>query len=260
MTEHDRLVNEIIPGKLAQIERREDVRIIHCIESGSRAWGFASPDSDYDVRFIYVRPLEYYLRLEKTRDVIEWQLDDTLDINGWDLQKALRLLYSSNPTLFEWNSSPIVYRTTPEWAEISQVIGHFFQKKAGLHHYLSTAKKNYREYLRGETVKLKKYFYVLRPILACRWILEKQTPPPMLFSELAEACLDEALVPAVAELLRLKMETPELGLGPRIDVINDYLDASIEELERTVQAIPGDGRVSWDALDRLFLKSVRPDT
>jgi len=256
MTDHQKIVQEIIPAKLKEIEARENIRVIHCVESGSRAWGFASPDSDYDVRFIYVRPIEYYLRLDKTRDVIEWQLDETLDINGWDLQKALRLLHSSNPTLFEWNNSPIVYKTTPEWAEISAIIGHFFQKKAGLYHYLSTAKKNYREYLKGDMVKLKKYFYVLRPILACRWILEKQTPPPMLFSALADACLDEALVPAVTDLLRLKMETPEIGLGPRIDIINDYLDASIEEVDRLIQAIPGDEKVTWDELNRLFLEAV----
>lgn len=119
--------------------------------------------------------------------MIEWQLDETLDINGWDLQKALRLLYSSNPTLFERNNSPIVYKTTPEWEAISAIIDHFFQKEAGLYHYLSTARKNYREYLRGDLVRLKKYFYVLRPILACRWILEKQMPPPMLFTTLADA-------------------------------------------------------------------------
>ena len=256
MTDHQKIEQEIIPAKLKEIEARENIRVIHCVESGSRAWGFASPDSDYDVRFIYVRPLEYYLRLDKTRDVIEWQLDETLDINGWDLQKTLRLLHSSNPTLFEWNNSPIVYKTTPEWAEISAIIGHFFQKKAGLYHYLSTAKKNYREYLKGDMVKLKKYFYVLRPILACRWILEKQTPPPMLFSALADVCLDEALVPAVTDLLRLKMETPEIGLGPRIDIINDYLDASIEEVDRLIQAIPGDEKVTWDELNRLFLEAV----
>jgi len=177
-------------------------------------------------------------------------------INGWDLQKALRLLHSSNPTLFEWNNSPIVYKTTPEWAEISVIIELFFQKKAGLYHYLSTAKKNYREYLKGDMVKLKKYFYVLRPLLACRWILEKQTPPPMLFSELADVCLDEALVPAVSDLLRLKMETPEIGLGPRIDVINDYLDSSIEEIDQLIQTLQSDERVTWDELNRLFLKTV----
>ena len=253
MTDHQKIVQEIIPAKLKEIEARENIRVIHCVESGSRAWGFASPDSDYDVRFIYVRPIEYYLRLDKTRDVIEWQLDDTLDINGWDLHKALRLLHSSNPTLFEWNNSPIVYKTTPEWAEISAIIGHFFQKKAGLYHYLSTAKKNYREYLKGDMVKPKKYFYVLRPILACRWILEKQTPPPMLFSELADACLDEDLVPAVSDLLRLKMETPEMGLGPRIDVINDYLDASIDEVDQLIQTLPGDERITWDELNHIFM-------
>lgn len=256
MTNHDKIVHEIIPAKLKDIEIRENVRIIHCVESGSRAWGFASPDSDYDVRFIYMRSPEYYLRLDKTRDVIEWQLDDTLDINGWDLQKALRLLHSSNPTLFEWDNSPIVYKTTPEWAAISEILGHFFQQKAVLYHYLSTAKKNYREYLKGDLVRLKKYFYVLRPVLACRWILGRQTPPPMLFSELMDACLEDTLVPAVNDLLRLKMDTPELGLGPRIDVVNEYLDSSIEELESLLQALPSDEKAPWDELNHIFVKSL----
>ena len=247
----------IIPEKLAEIEQRENVRILHCVESGSRAWGFASPDSDFDVRFIYVRPKDFYLRLDKTRDVIEWQLDETLDINGWDLQKALGLLHKSNPTLFEWNNSPIVYKTTPEWKEISDIISHYFQQKSGLYHYLSTAKSNYREYLHGETVCLKKYFYVLRPLLACRWILEKQTPPPMLFSQLAKACLDEALVPAVNELLRMKMNTPELGEGKRIDVINNYLDASIEEIEELLKEYPSDDPKSWDELNSIFLRNLK---
>ena len=102
-------MNEVIMQKLNEIEQRESVRIIMAIESGSRAWGFASPDSDYDVRFVYVRTLKDTLRLEKYRDVIEWQLDDVLDISGWDLQKALRLMHDSNPSIFEWCSSPIIY-------------------------------------------------------------------------------------------------------------------------------------------------------
>ena len=131
------------------------------MESGSRAWGFASPDSDYDVRFLYIRDKNEYLRLDSTRDVIEWQLDDRLDINGCDMQKALRLLYSSNPTLFEWNVSPIVYKTAEKWSRISEVIDQYFLEKAGLYHYLNTAKSNYREYLKGDEVRLKKYFYVI---------------------------------------------------------------------------------------------------
>ena len=138
-------MRETILEKLDVIEKHESIKILHCIESGSRAWGFASPDSDYDVRFIYVRPKNFYLRLDRTDDVIEWQLDDTLDISGWDLKKALILLHKSNPTLFEWNSSPIVYRTTDEWQKISAVINRYFVAKSGLYHYLSTAKRNYSE-------------------------------------------------------------------------------------------------------------------
>ena len=102
-------MRELIISKLKQIEKDYNVRVLLAVESGSRAWGFASPDSDYDVRFIYVRPETEYLRLEAVRDVIELPVNDELDINGWDLQKTLRLLYRSNPTLFEWFSSPIVY-------------------------------------------------------------------------------------------------------------------------------------------------------
>ena len=105
-------MNKIIEQKLKEIEEKENVKIILAVESGSRAWGFASPDSDYDVRFIYVRETKEYLKLNEIRDVIEWQLDETLDISGWDIKKALKLLYKTNPTLFEWFSSPIVYKKT----------------------------------------------------------------------------------------------------------------------------------------------------
>ncbi len=253
MVEDEKIVKYIIPDKLKEIEERENIHILHCVESGSRAWGFASPDSDYDVRFIYVRPKEFYLRLDKTRDVIEWQLDETLDINGWDLKKALGLLHKSNPTLFEWNSSPLIYKTTLKWKKVSEIISHYFQQKAGLYHYLSTAKNNYREYLRGETVKLKKYFYVLRPILACRWILEKKSPPPMLFSDLADACLDKSIEPAVKELLRLKITMPEFGEGKRIDCINEYLDVSIEEIQSILATYPQEEPCGWEELNELFL-------
>lgn len=242
-----------ILSKLKEIEERENIKILHCVESGSRAWGFASPDSDYDVRFIYVRPKEFYLRLDKTRDVIEWQLDDTLDINGWDVQKALTLLHNSNPTLFEWNSSPIIYKTTDEWQKIATVINRYFVVKSGLYHYLSTAKSNYREYLKGETVRLKKYFYVLRPLLACKWILAEGTPPPMLFSTLMEKHLDADIRPDVEKLLDLKINTPEIGEGKRFDRVNDYIDRSMDEIEKTFADLPREDARSWDELNDIFL-------
>lgn len=240
-------------SKLKEIEERENIKILHCVESGSRAWGFASPDSDYDVRFIYVRPKEFYLRLDKTRDVIEWQLDDTLDINGWDIQKVLTLLHNSNPTLFEWNSSPIIYKTTDEWQKISAVINRYFVAKSGLYHYLSTAKSNYREYLKGETVRLKKYFYVLRPLLACKWILAEGTPPPMLFSTLMEKHLDAEIRTDVEKLLDLKINTPEIGEGKRFDRVNDYIDRSMDKIEKTIAELPREDARGWDELNEIFL-------
>ena len=249
-------MQEIIIRKLAEIEKRENIRIIHAVESGSRAWGFASPDSDYDVRFIYVRPIEEYLRLNKTRDVIELQLDDMLDINGWDLQKTLRLLHNSNPTLFEWNNSPIVYKTTDDWALVRKEISNYFLAKAGLHHYLSTATGNYREYLKGDTVKLKKYFYVIRPLLACRWIIDKKCPPPMLFSELVDAELEVEMRPVIEKLLAQKAITSELGEGKRIDELNDFIELNLTKLKTVVDAMPGDRKTDWKKLNELFLSIV----
>lgn len=246
-------MEELIKSKLEEIEKKENIRILHSVESGSRAWGFASPDSDYDVRFIYVRPKEFYLRLDKTRDVIEWQLDETLDINGWDISKALSLLYKSNPTLFEWNSSPIVYKTTDEWERVSAIINKYFVAKSGLYHYLSTAKGNYREYLKGERVRLKKYFYVLRPLLACKWILAEGTPPPMRFSELMDKYLDESIREDVLTLLELKMNSPEIAEGKRFDKVNEYLDKNIEEIGEIIEAMPSAHEGTWDELNEVFL-------
>ena len=248
---------DVIKSKLAEIEQRENIKILHCVESGSRAWGFASPDSDYDVRFIYVRPLEYYLRLEKTRDVIEWQLDDTLDINGWDVQKALRLLHGSNPTLFEWSTSPIVYLTTEKWKTVADIMNGYFLTKSGLYHYLSTAKKNYREYLKGEKVKAKKYFYVLRPLLACRWILEFGTPPPMLFSVLKERYLRGDILCEVDKLLDIKINAPEKEIIDRIDVINDYVDCTMDEINSILESTPYDKPRPYAELNKVFFDLIK---
>ena len=250
-------MREKILNKLNEIEQREKVKILLAVESGSRAWGFASPDSDYDVRFIYVRPREAYLRLEKQRDVIELPIEGELDINGWDLDKTLRLLRASNPTLFEWFSSPIVYRETAFADEFRAVMQKYFSSKRGLSHYLSMASSNHREYLKGDTVKAKKYFYVLRPILACRWILDKSTPPPMLFSKLVEAELDPALLPDVNRLLDLKMNAPEIKTIPRIESINRYLDSSIEEARSRIVQLPEDTIHDWEELNRLFLSQLQ---
>ena len=188
--------------------------------SGSRAWGFASPDSDYDVRFVYVRNKDFYLSLRETKDFIDWELNEVLDINGWDLKKALQHFHKSNATLFEWSNSPVVYYTTDEWKQIYAVASKYFACKSALYHYYGTANKNYHEYLCEEMVKYKKYFYVLRPILACKWIEEKKCPPPVLFDELFNTVLEEDMKPAVQDLLEKKVKMSEADKAPKDEVIN----------------------------------------
>jgi predicted nucleotidyltransferase len=246
-----------IAAQLAKIEQTENVRILHAVESGSRAWGFASPDSDYDVRFIYVRRPQDYLRLEKVRDVIEWQQDDILDINGWDLPKALRLLRSSNPTLFEWNNSPLVYKTTADWAAIRREFDNYFLIKAGLYHYLSTAISNYRGFCKGRTVRLKKYFYVVRPLLACQWILDKKCPPPMRFSELIEKELAPEMRPIIDELLQVKTKTCEVGEGKPIEPLNTYIEKTIMALQAAIAALPSETKAGWARLNELFWQTAQ---
>ncbi len=170
--------------------------------------------------------------------------------------KTLRLLRASNQTLFEWFSSPIVYRETAFAQEFRSIMQRYFSSKRGLSHYLSMASSNYREYLKGNMVKAKKYFYVLRPVLACRWILDKGSPPPMLFSELMEAELDPVLLPDVNRLLDLKMNAPEIKTIPKIESINRYLDSSLEEVRSRIVQLPEDANHGWEELNQLFLSQL----
>ena len=245
-------MKELIQEKLREIEQREECRILLAVESGSRAWGFASPDSDYDVRFIYVRPEKAYLRLDRTRDVIEVPINGELDINGWDIDKTLRLLHKSNPTVFEWFSSPIIYQTSSFADQFRPIMQKYFSSKAGLWHYLHMAEGNYRDYLRGEMVRAKKYFYVLRPILAGKWILEKGTPPPMLFTDLVKSELPEDLSETVYQLLDLKMNSPEIKEIPRIDQLNRYLDTGIVSVKEQIEKLPDTPVQDWNELNELF--------
>lgn len=249
-------MKEKIQEQLREIEDREHVRILLAVESGSRAWGFASPDSDYDVRFIYVRSLEDYLKLDVKKDVIELQIDDVLDINGWDLQKALRLLHKSNPSLFEWFSSPIVYKKTDFVDKINELMTKYFSSKKNLYHYISMAEGNYREYLKGDYVKIKKYFYVLRPVLACRWILDKGTPPPVLFSKLVKEELPIELTDTVNSLLDLKMNSKEIDSIPKISELNEYLYDSIQDIKNIVKSLDDSYTLDWDELNQLFLQEL----
>ncbi len=154
-------MHEIIINNLKAIESKENIKILYACESGSRAWGFPSKDSDYDVRFIYLKDTNWYLKVnyKYQRDVIELPIHDLLDINGWDLRKALGLLRKSNPALLEWFNSPIVYYKEKDFTQMFQsLIQEYYSPKACFYHYSHMAKGNNREYLQGDEVKIKKYF------------------------------------------------------------------------------------------------------
>lgn len=248
-------MRDIILKKISEIEAKENVRVIMAIESGSRAWGFASPDSDYDVRFVYVRQPEDYLRLEKVRDVIEWQLDDVFDINGWDLKKALQLMHDSNPTIFEWCASPIVYKDSDSFERLKELRHSYFSCKKMLNHYWNMANNNYRNYLQEEQVKIKKYFYVIRPLLAAKWIIDHGTQPPMLFSELVEAELPNSLKDIINHLLDMKQKMPEMGLASKIKEIDEFIETEFEIVKKAAdeaESVKND----WKSLNKYFYDAV----
>ncbi len=249
--------NEIATS-LEGIAREENVTIFYACESGSRAWGFPSADSDYDVRFLYAHPPEWYLSIdvEKKRDVIERPISDDLDISGWDLRKALGLLYKSNPPLLEWLSSPIVYREEgPIAARLRETIPTYYNRRRAFFHYLHMARGNNRNYLQGDVIRAKKYFYVLRPLLALRWIESHDDPVPIEFEELLDGLLEPGtLRDAIDQLLVEKRSGAELESRPRIPAISDYIDAELIRLENQIE-VPG-VQNEIEELNRFFRESL----
>ncbi len=208
-----------IASTIAEIEATRGVTVLFAVESGSRAWGFPSPDSDYDVRFVYAHPRDWYLRLFYGKGVIELPIDDELDVNGWDLKKALSLLIKPNPVLLEWLSSPIRYRWNDAiCSELTTFSSKASHRTACLYHYLNLAWSQWRRHIDGrETVNFKRYFYVLRPALALRWIrLHPETPPPMNFQTLVAGLdVDDKVTALIKHLLVLKSWSRETAEGAR---------------------------------------------
>lgn len=246
----------LVPEKLRAIEKEYGVEVLLAVESGSRAWGFESPDSDFDVRFIYKRKAQDYLKLTPDRDVIELPIDDTWDVNGWDLDKTLKLLAKSNPTLFEWLQSPIVYVQSDFAEKLIPLLDNCFSEEKMMYHYLSTAKKQMISKLSGDLVRPKQYFYAIRPILACKWIEKYHTAPPVLFDELVRACLPAELKSSLDNLLKIKTASSEAAEIAPISDIHDFLETSIQEIEHYLQNQTITHKVDWIALNQFFLTEL----
>ena len=218
---------EEIRRRLRALEARERVRVLYACESGSRCWGFASADSDYDVRFVFVRPLKDYLRLEPPRDTIEEPVDALWDVSGWDLRKALQLLRKTNAALLEWLHSPVCYLGEPGFLGEMRLLASGAMRPASLFRsYQGMARGNIREYLSGERVRLKKYLYMLRPLMACDFLARTggARMPPVVFAELAASLPLEGDARAELDcLLKAKEQGLEKETGPHCKALDAYI-------------------------------------
>ena len=251
-------IQKEIQENLDSIEKKYNVRILLAVESGSRAWGFASPDSDYDVRFIYVHKPEEYLRIDPIMAVIEWQLDEVLDINGWDLKKVLTAFGKGNPNIMEWANSPVVYRKAEEWDALKETAMHYFSEKSALCHYYGTANSTYKGFLTGDMIKYKKYFYALRPLLCCHWISRFHAAPPMEFEKLLtmfdepDERLSPELYEAIRELLARKVKTEEKDLNPQMPAIISFIRKECVRWKQLSDEYPDDHRHDFAELNEAF--------
>lgn len=231
-----------IEADLSRIERDEGVRILFAVESGSRAWGFPSPDSDFDVRFVYVRQLRDYLTVHPVRDVIELPIEHPYDTNGWDIRKALGLLLKANPVLLEWLQSPIRYRWDAVAAEaLMELARDVGGSAAALHHYRALASRQWKTYLDGKAVvNLKKYFYAARPALTLEWM--KANPgrvAPMNWDDLLRGgLLDPALQDDLDALRVLKSAAAEVGEGERRPRVDAFIRDAMAWAEEAARGVP----------------------
>lgn len=240
--------------KLKEIEKSKNVEILFACESGSRAWGFASPDSDYDIRFIYKHEADYYLSLWEKPDVIEFMTEDDLDGSGWDLRKAVKLLAKSNAPLLEWLYSPVVYYVNEEFADaMRELAKDCFSPIATLHHYLGTT-KNFMEVCEQEEVKLKSYFYALRTALAGKWIIENNSFPPVDFMELLPIA-PQNIQEKTNELIVIKANQDEKYLHPKETLITDFLLETVKFNQENASKLES-GKKLNEELDKFFRRQL----
>lgn len=219
---------------LSEIERQHNVTVIQAIESGSRAWGFPSPDSDYDVRFVYAHPKDWYISLYDKRDVIELPINAELDIAGWDLRKALQLANNANAVIQEWVTSPIVYKQSAQHSTLADLVSRAFNPLGSYHHYRSMAKKAYFDIQNSDKKKLKRFFYFARATLSAKWIAEKQSMPDIVFiNVLRDLFNNTEIVQDVTDLITQKSRESErssLEVPPNIYHFFECMYHSLDEV------------------------------
>lgn len=250
------MMQEIISNKLREVEESHNVRILYACESGSRAWGFHSPDSDYDVRFIYAHDKDWYLSIEDRKGHIEFPVTDDLDIVGYDVRKMLRLFRGSNAKIYEWLQSPVVYKKDDEFLNaIHGLMNDYYSFRTGVHHYLGLTKNTFNSELQQSQVKLKKYFYALRPVLAAKWIVEKKVFPPMEFAHLRQIIADNMIDEKIEALLKQKVLVGEGFLTTPDAILNQFIGEQMEFCWKEAANLESK-ETSVSALNQLFKKTI----
>jgi hypothetical protein len=265
------MMKERIIEELQRIESEEKVKIVYACESGSRAWGFDSADSDYDVRFFFVRtqidyntvfPVNYAdLTLDRHHSkLISSMVREDLDYAGHDVRKALYLMSKGNPDIISWLYSPVKYLETPVSESMREQAEKFFNTQAGMYHYAHMASKNFSQYIanRGDQqVRLKKYLYVIRPLVCCYYIDSFLKPPPMIFEDCLTAVYDDLVrwnysdaIIAIRDVIQKKKDGEEFGWGSRNPVLDRFCSNSIDYFMTHKRVTPTNGK--WAELDELF--------
>ena len=251
-------VQSEILEKLCQIEAEHQIKIPLAVESGSRAWGFASPDSDYDCRFVYVRPKDDYLTVFTRKDTIDYAPDAVFDLSGWDLRKFITHLVKSNAVMLEWLRSGVFYRRDHEVSEMLWQLGRaYFDPVATVWHYLSMARNNLGEILSAEKAKIKRYFYVMRPLACARFILEHGEVPFMEYSRnLGEITVPDVIREEICELMARKEHTDEGMQIAKNQPLVTYFMREVSELEKWLGTAKHEKLRDYDRADRCFRELV----
>lgn len=246
-------MNSII-NILTEIEQKKKIKILYACETGSRAWGFPSPDSDYDIRVIYMHERDWYLSLSHKKDTIE-HMDGDLDITGWDLKKSLTILKKSNASLIERFQSPVEYYSVPGFKEeFKKLVESYYSPTAAFFHHYSLAKK-FREEIDGkEEFKLKSFFYLVRSLLSCNWILQDKTVLPMHIEGLMQY-LEEPVKAKLRTLIELKGGVGEKYFHKRDPMLNEWILEKFSQMESPGQKL-GVNRTNMTLLNEFFLKTL----
>lgn len=232
-------MDNIIKQKIADIEQKFSVKVILAVESGCRAWGFPSLNSDYDVKFIYVNKPDWYISIDQKQETIELPISNYIDMNGWDILKSFKLLSRYDPSLQEWISSPIVYKSSQDEVDtIKRLAKTSFMPESSFNHYLSMAKTKLEYIVDKENIRIKNYMYAIRAIFCCQYILAYTSQPPMKISQLLKHLDSEPLKNEIAKLIDIKFENPEKFEIPRVPLIEAFLSEKLSSLSNNTISNP----------------------